>query len=193
MAACVVLGVLTLVLSFQNIELHRRIRELGSVETNPSIALREGDSVVGIDLLDVKGDRRPLVDRSTDWTLVYLFARRCETCTIAAPAWKSLAAGSNGPVRFVAVSLDQFDSAEFSAAEQLSTPVYTALDARGPLSRVRMIPAAILISSDGSISRIWTGLADRRVFADMQTSLLRISTTAASAASESDPAGATAK
>ena len=77
-------------------------------------------------------------------------------------------------------------SAMIGTPPTLSTPVFTLLDARGPLSRVRMIPAAVLVSRDGSVNRVWTGLADRRVFADLQTSLLRISTTAASATSESD-------
>lgn len=190
MAACVVLGVLTLVLSFQNISLQKRVRALESVEQNPSIALREGDSLSGVELLNVRGERGRLVDSAADWTLVYVFARRCETCTITGPAWKDLAAMSGVPVKFVAVSLDQFDSAEFAAEQTLSTPVFTLLDARGPLSRVRMIPAAVLVSRDGSVNRVWTGLADRRVFADLQTSLLRISTTAASATSESDSGSA---
>lgn len=184
MAGCVALGVLTLVLSHQNRELQKRLQRYESVATNPAIALREGDSLAGVELLDATAQRRPLVDPEKDWTLVYVFARGCESCKVAGPLWREATHAVPASVDRLSISLDQFDFAEFDAFKTLDAPVYTAMQPRGPLSRIGAIPAAVLVTRDGTIQRIWTSLADRRAIADLQTTLGRLNAAAGAGAEE---------
>jgi len=164
--ACVVLALLSVALTWQNLRLKRELT--ARVEAPLANALGPGDDLGQITLREESGETRLLTFAGPqDRSLLLVFSSTCPACRETIPFWGELsaAAGAQAP-RMLGLRLD--DGLEAPVA---SFPIVGVDHAGSPaMQHVPYIPAILLVDGSGVVERAWFGVPD----ADTREQLLQL-------------------
>jgi peroxiredoxin len=140
-----------------------------------AIVLPAGKSVPALSGLDSEG-RQLVFDYGSDprKTLLLVFSPRCPYCTKNMPNWNALTLGLNEKeFRVVAVSTVPEGVKEYAEKHGLNNiPVITTPDPKDKVAyEMNVTPQTVLIGSDGTVEKVWTGLIQGAERDDIQKQL----------------------
>lgn len=166
--ATIGLSVLVLVLSNENRHLKGMLEDKYAEAMKAS--LQAGESLEAIELTNASG-----VSSSHDFhahpsTLVLVVSTNCPHCDEALPTWAGAIEDAKATsVPIVCIESDVMDASQLKRTPP-AIPAYFVPNARSTwLTRLNMVPAAILVGSDAKVVRTWYGPlapADRNAMTD---------------------------
>ncbi len=162
LVACAALAVLVVLLARENRRLKAALSAPGLGQAAPAM-LKAGECVTPFELLGDAG-RTVRVDFGAGHprTLLLVFSSQCPACARTIPVWNEItAAVQSASVRVVGVQLDQGQVAGAAGSANAAParfPVFGVAAVRPDvLTKFPYVPAAALLSGDGSVERVWFG------------------------------------
>jgi peroxiredoxin len=182
-AACIVLAVLVVALSWQNCGLKHDVEELGNqlaeLEPGGPERLQAGETLGALSLASQDGGNRELVfGDGEERTLLLIFSVHCPACNETMPMWEELVreVRDTPGLRILAVQTDRPGEGEESELVTVALPfeVY-GLDREGSpgMSLIPYIPATIVVDTAGMVERIWFGIPSAEDLDELRDALGR--------------------
>lgn len=126
------------------------------------VELAPGQVLTSLNGIDIEGNRTSIAyNQDARKTLLLSFAPECAPCEENMPDWEALVKilDSNS-FRVVAVSVVPTGAKEYISRHNLGgVPVIASVDVQDRATyKLRATPQMILISPDGKVEKVWTGL-----------------------------------
>ena len=156
-AACVALGVLVLLLAWQNRALKDELAAATARQAPPE-GLAAGDRFQPLVLLDDGGNSTALrLGESEPRSLLLVFTTHCPACRETIPVWGSLLEDPLEGIRVLGIRL----GGEVEDIPFLPFAVFTPEDGGAGLAgKIPFVPATLILDGDGTVEQVWYGMLD---------------------------------
>jgi peroxiredoxin len=163
MIACVVLAGLVIALTMQNRSLKTRMAHASGPAPDQ---FKMGDVISPIVVVDDSGTAKTIkFGEGERRTVLLVFSSHCPACRETLPVWRDMfkAPAASG-VRVVGIQTDRLDANPSQPGEMAASypfPVYGyKRPEKDPLEKVPFIPAAIVVDTNGVVTRAWFGVPE---------------------------------
>lgn len=154
--ATVGLSVLVFLLSNENRHLKGMLEDKYAEAMKAS--LQPGEELADVELTSASGVSKSHAFREHPATLVLVVSTNCPHCDEAMPTWARVIEDAKATsVAVVCIESDVIDASKLKPTPPV-IPAYFVPNARSTwLTRLTMVPAAILVGSDAKVVRTWYG------------------------------------
>ena len=162
--AALLFGMLAVTILILNLMLVQQNRDLKAYanRVDQLIELNPGTRLPALEGSNAEGNRiKVSYERETRKTLLLVYSPQCGSCTDNMPAWHTLLKRADrDSVRIVGVSVLASGAADYARKHDLSgIETLTEVSPKVRTAyRLNLTPQTILISSDGVVEKVWSGV-----------------------------------